>query len=246
MANLDALGQQRAEFKENRSATATTLIVGLVSAGLGVILLNMFWFASRNETTFNRVLFAIGGLAALVGGVASVISFWQNRNGRVALHERGVLVERGGKQHIALWDEIVAVTEKVEKMSARGQHLYDRYLYTIEKRGGESFALSNMVSGVDSIGRTIKEETFARLYPQMLEAIERGEKVSFGAVRIDANGMESRGNGYLWTNLSGAKLANGFIEIKDRDGKPVMSGLYGATPNAHILLALLQKYLRLE
>lgn len=243
---MDALGPQQTEFKENTTATVTTFIIGLACIGLGVVMGKMTIFWDEDAGIFNRILFALGSIASLVGGVASVIMSWQNRGARVALHENGVLVERGGKQHTARWEEIIAVTEKIEKVHVNGQHIYDRYLYTIDKRDGESFALSNMVSGVDKIGRALKEETFARLYPQVSEAMQRGEKVSFGTLAIDANGVESNGARFLWTQLAGVKIKDGVIEVKDRNGKAIVSGQYGFTPNAHVLLALLEKRLPLE
>jgi hypothetical protein len=195
---------------------------------------------------FNKVLFIFGGACSLVGGVSLFYTNWTHRGERAALHENGLLVERGGKRNAATWDEIATVTEKVEKIHVNGQYIYDRYLYTIEKRGGETFTLSNMVSGVDRIGREIKDKTFALMYPQITQALERGEKVSFGKVLLDANGLEESGARFLWTQLASVKVKDGVIEVKDRGGKAVMSGQYGTTPNAHLLLALLEKHLPLE
>lgn len=243
---MDALGAQQTEFKENTTATIATLIIGLACIGLGVFMVKMTIFWDEDAGLFNRILFIIGGLAALVGGVACVTTFWQSRGARVALHEHGVLVERGGERHTALWDEIAAVTEKVEKVYMNGQYVYNRYLYTIDKSDGQSFALNNMVSKVDRIGGALKEKTFERLYPQAAQAIERGEKVSFGSLRVDQNGFEGNGERFLWTQLAAMRLKDGQLEIKDRNGKAVFKSQYGLTPNAHVLLPLLQKHLTLE
>jgi hypothetical protein len=243
---MDALGPELSEFKENTTATIATLVIGLACIALGVLMLKMTIFWDEDAGIFNRILFCVGGLASLVGGVSCVILFWQNRGGRVALHERGVLVERRGERHTALWDEITAVTEKVEKVHVNGQHIYDRYLYTIEKTGGESFALSNMVKGVSGIGSALKEKTFERLYAQASQAIERGEKVSFGSLKVDMNGLEEGSKKFLWTQLAAVKIKDGQIEIKERGGKAVIKALYGLTPNAHVLLVLLHKHLTLE
>ena len=244
---MDALGQQQAEFKENAKATGTNLIVGLMCLGLGVMLLFAGIRMKAAEGLFNKLLFIIGGAASLLGGAGVFYTNRTHRGERVALHEHGLLVERGGKLHSATWDEIATLTEKVEKIYVNGQHIYDRYLYTIEKRDRETFTLSNMVAGVDRIGRTLKEKTFERLYPQILQAIERGEKASFGTLIVYTNGLqEGGGAGFLWTQLTGVRVKDGVIEIKDRNGKAVMSGNYGTTPNAHVLLALLQRHLPLE
>lgn len=243
---MDELGPELSEFKENTTATIATLVIGLACIALGLVMLKMTIFWDEDAGTFNRILFCVGGLASLVGGVACVISFWQNRGGRVCLHEHGVLVERRGERHTARWDEIAAVTEKVEKIHMNGQHIYDRYLYTIEKPGGETFALSNMVKGVSGIGSALKEKTFERLYKEAVASLERGEKVSFGSLKVDMNGLEAGAGKFLWTQLSAVKVKDGQIEIKDRGGKAVIKTLYGLTPNAHVLLVLLHQHLTLE
>jgi hypothetical protein len=240
---MDALGKQQAEFSENTKATGTNLIVGVICLGLGVVMLFSGFNMKAEDGLFNKILFIFGGVSSLVGGVGLFYTNWTHRGERAALHENGLLIERGGKRHAATWDEIATVTEKVEKMHVNGQHIYDRYLYTIEKPGGETFTLSNMVSGVDKIGREIKEKTFARMYPRAVQALERGEKISFGTVLVDTNGMEESGARFLWTQLSGVEVKDGVIKVKDRNGKAVMSGHYGTTPNAHVMLALLEKHL---
>ena len=243
---MDALGKQQAEFKENAKATGANLLIGVICLGFGAVMLFAGFNMKAEDGLFNKILFIFGGGCSLVGGLSLFYTNWIHRGERVALHEHGVLVERGGKRHAATWDEIEAVTEKVEKMHVNGQHIYDRYLYTIEKQGGETFTLSNMVSGVDSIGREIKRETFARLFPRASAAIERGDRVSFGKVSVSANGLQESGQTFLWTQLARVKIKDGAIEIKDRAGKAVMSGQYGTTPNAHVLVALLEKHLPFE
>ncbi len=243
---MNALGKQQAEFSENTKATGTNLIVGVICLGLGAALLFAGINMKAEEGLFNKILFIFGGACSLLGGVSVLYTNWTHRGERAALHEHGLLIERGGKGHAATWDEIATVTEKIEKIHVNGQHIYDRYLYTIEKRGGETFTLSNMVSGVDVIGHEIKEQTFARMYPRAAEALQSGKKISFGTMLLDTNGMEESGARFLWTQLAGVEVKDGVIEVKDRAGKAVMRGQYGATPNAHVLLALLKKHLSLE
>jgi hypothetical protein len=243
---MDALGKQQAEFSENTKATGTNLIVGVICLGLGVVLLISGINMKAEDGLFNKILFIFSGAFSLLGGVGVFYTNWSHRGERAALHEHGVLVERGGKQHAATWDEIATVTEKIEKIHVNGQHIYNRFLYTIEKRGGETFTLSNMVSGVDEIGQEIKEKTFALMYPRAVEALQSGKKLSFGTMLVDANGLEESGARFLWTQLAGIEVKDGLIKVKDRAGKAVMSGHYGTTPNAHVLIALMEKHLPLE
>lgn len=243
---MHALGKQQAEFSENTKAAGTNLIVGIICLGLGAILLFSGINMKAEDGLFNKILFILSGAFSLLGGVGVFYTNWTHRGERAALHEHGLLVERGGKRHTATWDEIATVTEKIEKIHVNGLHIYNRFLYTIEKPGGETFTLSNMVSGVDKIGQEIKEKTFARMYPRAVEALHSGKKLSFGTMLVDASGLEEGGARFRWTQLAGVEVKDGVIEVKDRAGKAVMSRQYGTTPNAHVLLALLKKHLPLE
>lgn len=237
---MSELGNLITEYKENETAMNSTLLIGLVCFVLSVMMA-VFFFGEKG-ISFNKFLFAFGGLASFGGGIGCVHSFWKNSGGRVELHENGLLVEKGGKQHRAVWDEIAVVKEKVEKIIVNGSHIYDRYLYTIEKNNKETFELSNMVSNIDQIGRAIREKTFERLYPQAVEKISGGGQVMFDSLSVDANGL----GGIPWAELSSVKVKEGIIEIKDKNAKVVVNGSYGATPNAHLLIALLKEHLTIE
>lgn len=240
MENSSALGNLVSEHEENKTATGTTLLIGLACFGLTAMLVVFF----RNEAgiSFNKILFAAGAVFSLLGGVSCIHSFIKNRGGRVAVYENGLTVEKGGKRFIALWSEIATLWEKVEKIYMNGRYIYDRYSYTIEKQNGETFDLSNMISNVDELGRRLKEKTFEHLYPPMTAKIAGGETVLFDSLAVDKNGL----GGIAWAELAGVGLKDGIIEVKDRAGQTVFSGAYGATPNAHLLIALLKERLSFE
>jgi hypothetical protein len=240
MENTNALGNPVSDHEENNTAMMTNLLVGLACLALTPF---MVWlFVGEEKWSFNKVLF---GFAAVCTAIAAVSVIWQyivNRGGRVRIFENGLTVEKGGKKQTALWSEIAVVTEKVEKMYMNNQYIYDRYSYVIEKQDGEKFNLSNLISNIDQIGRALKTKTFEHLYPQMAARIERGEQVAFDSLTVDKNGL----GGVPWSEFSALKLKEGIIEVKDRSGKAIVSGAYGATPNAHLLVALIRERLPLE
>lgn len=234
---MSELGNLISTHEENTTATGSTLLIGLLCFGLTVGMI--FLFFGEKEISFNKILFGASSVFALLGGIGSVLSFLKNKGGRVELYENGLVAEKGGKKHVANWDEIAVVKESVEKMYMKGSYIYDRYLYTIEKTDGKIFELSNMVADIAEIGRVIKQKTLERLYPQAVQKINNGGQVLFASLTVDKNGL----SGIPWTQLSSVNVNEGIIEVKDRSGKTIVNGSYAATPNAHLLVALLEKYL---
>lgn len=162
MEDLTTLGSLISEHKENTTATDSTFVIGLVCFGLTIPMIVL----SVNEEgiSFNKILFALTAIFAFIGGIGCVSSYLKNRNALVKLYENGILVEKGGKEQIVLWNDIVTVEESVEKMYMKGTYIYDRYLYTIQKQNGETFELSNMISNIAEIGRVIKAKTPGRFH----------------------------------------------------------------------------------
>lgn len=234
---MDELGNLISKHQENTTAIGSTLVIGLVYFGLTIPM--TIFFLNEKQISFNKILFAISGMAALLGGIGCILSFFKNSGGSVELYENGLVAVKGGKKHIALWNEITVVKESIEKMYLRGNYIYDRYLYTIEKQNGETFELSNMVSNIDQIGQVLKAKTLENLYPQAKEKITNGEQFLFDSLSLDKNCL----GGIPWTELSTLKVNDGMIEVIDKNGKSVIKGVYAATPNAHLLVALLKEKL---
>ena len=156
---MSELGKLISEHKENTNATGSTLIIGFVCFGM-TALMAVFFFG-ENGISFNKVLFGACAVFALLGGIGCVQSFLKNSGIRVEIYENGLVAKKDGKTHTALWKDISDVKESVEPMYMKGVYVYDRYLYTIEKKDGETFELSNMVSDIDKIGEVLKTNTLS-------------------------------------------------------------------------------------
>lgn len=234
---MKEFGNLISEHKENAKATGSTLLIAVLCLGLCAGLI--FIFLGEKEFNFNKILFGLSAFFALLGAIGCVQSFVKNRGGRVEIYENGLIAEKGGKRHIAVWNEIAVVKESVEKMYLKGVYVYDRYLYTIETRSGEKFELSNMVSGIAEIGRVLKAKTLENLYPKSLERINNGGQINFDSLSIDKQGL----SGIAWTDLASVNVENDLLEVKNRLGETIVNGSYAATPNAHLFVALLNNFI---
>lgn len=195
------------------------------------------FFIGEKEISFNKILFGACGIFAVIGGIGCLQSVKRNLGGSVALYENGIVAEKGGKRHTARWEEIAMLYESVEKIYMKGVYVYDRYLYTIKKTDGEEFALSNMIENIAEIGQVLKRKTLENLYLNAKKEIENGGKVIFDSLFVDKEGL----SGITWANLANVTVKDDLLEVKDKAGKVVVQGSYGATPNAHLFIKLLKE-----
>lgn len=238
------LGKLKSRFSTNQISRYLLLLIGIICLGGGLYFV-IKPFLDTKEPVILIVVPAIG-LGVCVLGAFILRKFWQSRGRQIELYENGLIANLNGKLHSASWSEIASLTESIEAYYLNGVHTSDRYLYTIEKTDGDSFSFDNIIFQTKHIGQEIKEKTFELMYPPVLQKLKRGEKIHFGSLSIDSNGLSAGSERFLWTSLAAAELKDGMIRVKDVNGKIIAERIYAAVPNAHILTALLKEFITVE
>lgn len=243
MSGIDKnhLGQLKSEFSTNQISRYIMLLIGIACLGGGIYFIVKVFLDTREPVIL--ILVSVICLGVSILGVLMIRKFWKTRGGRVELYEKGLAAELNGKRHIAVWSEIASVKELVEAYYVNGVHTSDRYVYTIEKTNGETFAFDNIIFQTKRIGQEIKDQTFDLMYPSALRKIKNGGSVNFDSLTINSNGLSENSERFLWSNLGTVSVKDGIIEITNRDGKPVVEIIYAAMPNAHVLIALLREFI---
>lgn len=237
------LGKLTGEFSTNQISRYIMLIVGIACLGGGI------YFAVKAFLTREPVILipvSVICFGVCVIGALALRKFWKTRGGRIELYENGLVTDLGGRHHVTAWSEIAAVKELIQAYYVNGVHTSDRYAYTIEKTNGEFFSFDNNIFQTKRIGQEIKDKTFDLMYPAALQKIKLGGSASFGSLLVDSNGLSENSKRFIWSNLGAFNVKDGIIEITDRDGKIVLEENYAATPNAHVLVALLSEFITPE
>lgn len=235
------LGELEREYDTNQIGRYFGLIVGIGLIGGGIYL------GISAALTSEKIIWILGGfLAIFLVAIGSffIRRFLKNRGGTILLYQNGLDVTINGKRYIAPWDEIAAVQEIIERNLVNGIHVSDTYSYFVRLKNDDYFLLDQTFFGVKEIGEIICDETYKRLYPQLLQKIRNGEKVVFGNISIDSGGLSANGKTFLWTYLSGFTWEDGEIKLNDQKGKKVWSELYPNIPNGHIFVAILPEFIR--
>ena len=153
-----ALGAVQAEFTEYTNGTFWIGFVGLLCLVFGFILfcLSVAGWGLLNQ--FEKILCVLADLAAILGGTECMSRHFRSRKVRVAIHELGLLIEWTGQPEIVIWEEIIAVTERIKKIyTDKGRSSYDRFVYTVTKTDGEILKFGHLLSDSSQFGRVLRK-----------------------------------------------------------------------------------------
>src|SRR5439155_1716808 len=127
-------------------------------------------------------------LAALMAFVV-VIQHRRTRGLVVRAFAGGLVRTHNGRHEVARWDDVTE-TEFVNLQDARG------FVFQLRLRDGRVLALEEGLTRRDVLQLLIEAETFARLWPGVLERFLAGERVVFGRLRADRRGLTQEGYGF--------------------------------------------------
>lgn len=181
------------------------------------------------------------GLFVFVALVLAVDTYTR-ANRIVVLYENGLAYGRGGKVQGWRWEDIEAFAFEITRQYVSFIPTGTFYTYTLDTRGGDRVVLDGNVSGIKAVGEHIREKAVPLIYDRCAEALDRGEDVDFGPIRLNlTQGIQDRDRLYPWGEIEQVGLGNGYFVVEPKKG----SGLRGASlpigaiPNVDVLLALI-------
>ena len=114
---------------------------------------------------------------------------------------------------------------------------------TIRIRDGRKVVLRNFGS-LQELGNQIQMAVSEALLPQYEQALESGQRLSFGKLSLDKEALYHRQKAVPWSEIRSIKIAKGMIQI-DKSPK-VLSVRTGQTPNVLVFLALAGRFTTVE
>lgn len=176
--------------------------------------------------------FSVGGVA-LIGGLgvmfASYFVYLALRV-RLVINADGVEFVERGKRTMANWADVDAVSSGAVPGRSNVRK------YQLFSKGSVVLSFENEIADNERAYRIIERKIAVSLYPQYKAALERGESVMFGAVRLSKTQLNVH---FLSIALADARL------VRDGNSLKVMNRVSGETaiavdegdvPNINILL----------
>jgi hypothetical protein len=223
-----------------RSYTAApTVRKFLIAGGLFLVLIaggGAMALTHTNEAEMPLgVGMVVGAAVLLVAGVAYGI---YRVSCEVLLFADGLIEKRRGAETLCRWDEVEALTGMVPTNNQFGMQCYVGGPLVLTRRDGKRLVISDGLQDFVPLTEYISAEVLKRLRPAARAAMDRGETVGIGPLRVDRFGV-SQGDGDTlpWGEVSDVGVVDDWLMIH-RAGKEWFRGKLEKTPNAVLMLEL--------
>lgn len=222
--NLGAFKSDHSPPKRNR--WINVIFSGLFLAAGPVLLLvalylaynayNRYGISQVDDSGFWLPL-VCGGLAIPLG-LYGLFSAWRNWPLAVALYENGFAYnDRKGLKQVH-WNNVDAVWQSITKHYRNGIYTGTTYLYTIQTKDKQRVVLDNKFAKIEDLGNAITRGSASALFPHYIQALQQGQRLTFGPLAIDPNGIYSGNKALRWDEIKGIKIHQGAISVKKEGG----------------------------
>jgi hypothetical protein len=198
-------------------------VAGLVAAPLLLFLALFLGYTAYSRYGLMRVDDAvwvplIGACLALVIGILAVFNAWRIWPLAAVLYEEGFAVNRRQGLQTVRWNQISWVKQAVTKHYYNGIYTGTTHLYTIETRDNLRVKLDDQFTKVEDLGRAIQQGTTNALFPQYVQALQSGQRLTFGPLSLDAQKLYSGAKEMPWSEIKAISLNKGTISVKKDKG----------------------------
>jgi len=250
------LGKLVSEHKLTAMNRWSNLIAGcaFVAAAPALLLLALYMvYDAYSRYGLNRVddspfwLPLLCGIIAAPLGLYGLVQSWRNWPLAVALYEGGFAYhDRKGLRQIR-WDEIEAVWQSITKHYRYGIHTGTTYLYTIQLNDKTRLTLDNKFPKIEGLGKAITNGSANALFPKYVAALKSGQRVTFGPLSLDLNGLRAGNKSLEWKDIKSVRIQQGMIWIK-KEGGWLNWASYSVpqVPNFWIFLDLVSRFTKVE
>ncbi len=150
----------------------------------------------------------------------------------------GVPDER--REYDAAWGEVVSVQTSITTF-VKGFSSETYETHTLGLADGRSFDLTSGLPGIAELGRMVQDEVFPRIAPRLAAAFAAGEKVDFGAIETDREGVKVKADFIPWGSLTGMAVENGQVRFHRVEGGATFPLETWEVKNLPILLSLVRR-----
>lgn len=250
------LGALKQEFAFSRKGKWVSLIFGLMclAAAPALALLAAFLgynafnnFGLRRVDNAVIVPLVLAGVALLVA-LITLYNAWRNWNLAAALYEHGVAYRGRGPVQQIRWDEVEAVWQAVTKHYYNGIYTGTTHSYTVQATNGQKVVLNDKLGkNVELLGRGLQQGSAMLLLPRYWQALQTGQKVSFGPLALDREKLYAGKKELPWSEIKAIKIERGTISIKkDKGWSNWASATVPQIPNFFVFFELVGRFAKIE
>ena len=249
VVGLGALKSGHTPSTQSRRNSIITNVL-FVALGLALIVAAFIWMAyasSRGSSGGNAFILLCFGCLGVPIGAFGLFSTWRNWQIGAALYENGFAYkDRNGLQQVS-WNDIDAVWQSITKHYRRGVYTGATYFYTIQTRDKKKVVLDNKLPGIEQLGNEIVKGSSIALFPRYWQALQSGQRLTFGPLALDKQGLYSGNKSLQWSEIKAIKIQQGVISVKKEGGWFNWASVtVPQIPNFYIFYDLVRRFATVE
>jgi len=78
--------------------------------------------------------------------------------------------------------------------------------------------LDNKLPGIEQLGNEIVKGSSIALFPRYWQALQSGQRLTFGPLALDKQGLYSGNKSLQWSEIKAIKIQQGVISVKKEGG----------------------------
>lgn len=245
------LGQHLATFTAaplRRSPRIPLLLVGAILYGVAGFLLHLL--LSGPHPSASGIVGC--GVIVLIGSafvVPAAVSFTprarrRHASHRVDLYEHGfVLVNGEANDGVPIrWDSVRELRRSIISHYAHGQHVRTTHRYLVTTADGRTFALTEALRDIATLGAVVDREVTAAQLPAAWERLRSAGRVRFGDLVVTPDTIGYRRRELMpWANVTSVGIDGGNLRIRRQPDRSWLTLEARMVPNVSTFLALAQQ-----
>lgn len=249
------LGPIKSEHSLAGKGRWLSLVVGVVCLlavpALGLLALYLIYTDYNRRGSLhmfdNAIVPLVAAGIALLIAVPTLFSVWRNWTLAAALYENGFAYhDRKGLQQVK-WDQVEAVWQSVTRHYYNGVYTGTTHLYTVQAQGNMKIKLDDRLAKVEDLGKEIQRGAAITLFPRYWQALQSGQRVTFGPLALDSQGVYSGQKALRWEEIKGIKIDRGVISVKkDKGWFNWATATVPQIPNFYIFYELIGRFTKVE
>jgi hypothetical protein len=253
-AAVTALGPMASEHRATGASRWVGVVLGglsLLGAGASVLIggLSLLEELSRRRPDpLDALIGPLVGLALCVplAGLFFWIA-WRNWRRAAALFQDGFAYYDQKGLRLIRWEEIEAVYQHIVKQYVNGVYTGTYHTYKVFLRDGAKIVLDNRLRDVEPLGGGVVRASARALQPRYANALDAGQRLFFGPLALDLQGLYAGKKALSWGEIKAIKLEQGVLSVA-KEGKWLSwaSVTVPQVPNFYVLMTLLSRFTTVE
>jgi hypothetical protein len=257
-ASVMGLGALKSQHPVKRSNTYTSIGCGVFCLVATPILLAMTaYFLYDTYTRFGPariddrafdIFWPLGAaVIALPLGAYLLYEGWKNMPVAANLYDNGFAFhDRQGLKQVK-WEQVDAVWQAVTRHYRNGVYTGTTHVYTIRAQDGTRVVLDDKLDKVEDLGNAVQDGASRALYPRYVAALNGGQRITFGPLAIDRQGIYTANKSLMWNEIKAIKIERGNISVKKEGGWfNWASASVPQIPNFFVFYSLIKQMTKVE